>query len=186
MKRRRVIPRYLQLAVLMLLAAGLFSSCQNNSVCDPTAQPSLKLSFYGHKRYVRPFVDSPIKVLVSSVYALNALRKDSSLIPQDSIQDTIHRAGLTLPVSHKDSMTSYVIVVNSSPGGIGNHYTHDTLRISYSKRLVFISEGCGYGYSYSLSKESITSHYFSIIKTPVSSPLIAPNVPENFRILINN
>ncbi len=186
MTRRRVIPRAIQLVVLLFLAGGVFSSCQDNSVCDPTAQPSLKLSFYGHKRYIRPFVDSPISVRVSSVYALNALRKDSSLIPQDSIQDTIHRAGLTLPVSHKDSTSAYVIVVNSNPGGIGNHFTHDTLRINYSKRLVFISQGCGYGYSYSLSRESITSHFFSVIKTPISSPLIAPNVPENFRILINN
>lgn len=183
---KRVSLKQVQLSILIILAGVCFSSCQDNSICDPTAQPSLKLSFYGHKRYIRPFVDSPINVLVSSVYALNALRKDSSLIPQDSVQDTIHRSGLTLPVSHKDSSSAYVIVVNSNPGGIGNHFTKDTLRISYSKRLVFISQGCGYGYSYSLNKESITSHFFSVIKLPLSSPLIAPNVPENFRILINN
>lgn len=185
MQRQKAIRNFQKIIIGIILAGFFLSACQDNSLCDPTAQPSLKFGFYGHKKYLRPFIDSPIAVLVSNVYALNALTAGTPLIPIDTLgQDTTHRLNLSLPVSAKDSTTSYVLVINTNPGGIGSHSTNDTLKISYSKKLVFISTGCGYGYSYGISGVTVTHHFFAQLAT--TSLAIDPNVPENFRLLYNN
>ena len=185
MQRKKAIHSRSKLFVYIVLAGLFLGACQNNTLCDPTAQPSLKFGFYGLKRYPRPYIDSPIAVLVSNVYALNALVAGSPLLPLDTLgQDTVHRLNLSLPVSAKTNSSSYVIVVNTNPGGIGVHSTNDTLKINYSKKLVFISTGCGYGYSYGISGATITHHYFAQLDTISKS--IDPNVPENFRLIHNN
>ncbi len=186
MQRKRISLNLLKIngsQIILIVCCGilLFTSCQNNSVCDPTLQPKLTVKFSTHQKYKRTsqnsLIDSLGRVLILKVYALKALKPDSSI--QDSTGLT-GSDGFSAPVSNLDSSSRYVIVVNINPGGIGNaKFINDTLSITYSKRLKFISEGCGYSYVYTITSEAVTKNYFQDQK--VTQPLIS-NGSENIRL----
>ncbi len=146
------------------------TSCQNKSSCDPTALPQLQVTFSTHKKNLKPgvgYVDSlPCFRVIYKISALNSFVKDSAIY-QDSIRDSVGITGFKAPVSNRDSVSTYVIVVDSNLHGIGHHLKTDKLRIGYTKRLKFISQGCGYSYVYTIKGTppnydiTLTHNYFT-------------------------
>jgi len=177
--------------ILILIQGMFFSGCLVNKSCDPQAIPQLHITFVTTKRLNGPKIDSPISLYVRKTFSLKSVLNSS--LTDTTIGHLI--TGFQAPLSNVDSCTSYVISIDPTTGGIADKLKNDTLTVCYSKSLHFISQGCGFGYQYSIRTNplrvtdlnpkgfdvAITRNYFKAFKC--INPKVTIMGFENIRLI---
>jgi Family of unknown function (DUF6452) len=115
---------------LLLLFVFFFSvySCEKDDICIDPITPNLIIRFYDNTDGItlKNVTDLQIKNTdIDSIYSNNIISSDSIAIPLNINQDS----------------TTYVFTINSNDIDLANS---DTLKISYTRKNVFVSRSCGF------------------------------------------
>ncbi len=148
-----------------ILGICTYFSCQPSFECDPTStlsdfNISIDTITKGSALIARTSApDSAFTQKFWRIYALEA-PGGSSLYGNTIGGDTTLYSSLSFPLSNALDSTTYVLVINRSKGFTIDTVS-DTLKLKYSRKLNYISRGCGYVYNYIVNEQTLTKHYFT-------------------------
>lgn len=140
--------------VLLGIITCFSFSCENYKNCNSPVQTSLGIRFYTIFRGQE--ADTTLPAL--TMYGIG--RQDSLLAR------SIPSTGIFVPLNASRDSTGFFLRPDST--GTGG----DTLRVSYTRDLQFISSGCGFTTLYHIDTVLYTTHYIDSVAVPTKKIII--------------
>ena len=144
------------LPLALLFAAILNLSCSRGS-CDQDTEVLLNAGFYSAESLENISVDS------LEVFGIG--------IPDSSLYSMVTLKNILLPLNPSTNDCSFVVI---------NGGRADTIDITYSRNLVFLSRECGYTYHFEINEVFFTRNDISNII--ITNKSVIPGDEENIQI----
>jgi hypothetical protein len=142
--------------IISIFILGALVSCEDYKDCNSPVKTSLGLGFY--QMVNQEAADSTLPAL--TLYGIG--RKDSLLSNKES------KNKVFVPLNQNKDSTSFFLQPDSTK------QNGDTIKVTYTRDLHFVSSGCGFTTFYQLDTATSTTHYIDSIAL-VNKKIITTN-----------
>ena len=141
--------------ISIFLLAGILWGCSSGS-CEQPTESQVNMTFRLTDKEINSAVDS------ITVFGIG--------MENESIYDTVTTKVISLPLNPPSGSVQFVVRKGS---------VDDTVTISYTGEIRFISKECGYAFFYKITSTDHSTNWIS--NTVIINPDISPGDEENLR-----